>query len=139
VAFGIAMTIFTSLLALPILSALEQVTQSAKNTVVNNIIGGTLGIASLALGFLGYSLSQRAKNFGEKSSRIYSKVAMIMYSVIPLCVFDALVSVAYILTESSCLHSAYQWLFDLSLLFLFIIGGLLILSTTYLIVEEYRF
>lgn len=138
VGFGAIMLYATVSVALPLISTFSQVELSAKKTLAGNIVGGTLSIGSLALAFLGYSLTQRRQHFGKKSSLVYSRVAMIMYLLIPLCVFDAITSATYLLTASSCVRGTCLWLFGLSILFLFVIGGLLIVATTYVVAREFQ-
>lgn len=137
--FGIIMVTITLVIAFPIIFALNQLTLIAKNDVAKNIMGGTLGIASLALAFLGYSLGQRRQYFGKKISRTYSRVAIIMFILIPLSVVDAFVSMSYILVSSSCFRSNYSWLFELALFLIFAIGVVLIITTTYVVAEEFWF
>ncbi|MDH5733994.1 MAG: hypothetical protein OEY88_09490 [Candidatus Bathyarchaeota archaeon] len=137
--FGAVMTIATMSSAVPLLGTFSQITASAKENVAKSIVGVTLSIGSLALAFLGYSLSQRRQLYGKESSRAYSRVAMVMYLLIPLCVFDALTSTTYLLTSSTCFGASYSWLFELALFLLFSIGGILIIATTYVVAEEFGY
>ena len=135
--FGSVMMIATAFSAVPILNTFSQITASSKENVAKSIVGVTLTIGSLALAFLGYSLAQRRQVYGKESSRAYSRVAIVMYLLIPLCVFDALTSTTYLLTSSTCFGAAYSWLFELALFLLFTIGGVLIVATTYIVAEEF--
>lgn len=139
--FGISMFVATAVVAAIVVKNFDQVEVSAKENVAKSIVGGTLSLGALALVFLGYSLAQRREHFGEDPEQIYSRVAIVMYLLIPLSLFDALTSTVYLLISSSCSYASttYSWLFELSLALLFVIGGALIVATTYIVAEEFSY
>jgi len=135
------MVVAIAVVAAIVVQNFDQLTVSAKESIAKNIVGGTLSLGALALAFLGYSLAQRREHFGESPEQIHSKVALAMYLIIPLSLFDALTSITYLLISSSCLYArtTYSWLFDLSLALLFVIGGALIVATTYIVAKEFSY
>jgi len=134
--FGLSMLVLTIYAGLVIISSLAQASSSARGTVAQNIVTGTLSIGAFALVFLGYSLVQKQEFPGTARATIHFRVAVIMYMLVPLSIVDALISVAYILSETSCMSSISIALFDTSIGLLFAIGIGLIAATTYVIAQE---
>jgi len=100
-------------------------------SVSEAIVGGTLSIGAFSLAFLGYSLARRQEHTGTVIGRIHSRVAMVMYVLLPPAMLDALVSLAYLITGLS-------WMFDVSLALVFLIGMGFVIATTYVVAEEFR-
>jgi len=100
-------------------------------SVAEAIVGGTLSIGAFSLAFLGYALAQRREHPGTVIARIHSRVAAIMYLLLPLAMLDAIVSIAYLITN-------LPWLFDASLTLIFLIGAGFVAATTYVVAEEFR-
>jgi len=102
-----------------------------KRSLAETIIGSTLSLGAFSLALLGYSLAQKRDHAGTVIARIHTRVAMIMYMLLPLSLFDALTSISYLITD-------LPWMFDVTLSLLFIIGLGFVAVTTYVVAEEFR-
>jgi hypothetical protein len=115
---------------------LWQVSSSSRDIVAESIAGGTLSLGALALVFLGYSLAQRLAYWGKDIGKVHSRVAFTMFLLMVFSVLDAMTSIGYLLMPSS-LQIPRSWMFDASLVLVFIIGGTLVAATTYVVAEEF--
>lgn len=102
-----------------------------KRSLAETIAGSTLSLGAFLLALLGYSLAQRGEHPGTVKDRVYSRVAVIMYMLLPLSLFDALISISFLITE-------LPWMFDATLFLIFVVGLGFVGVTTYVIVEELR-
>jgi hypothetical protein len=115
---------------------LAQVSSISEDSVAVSIGGGTLSLGALALVFLGYSLDQRLEHWGTDIAKVHSRVAFTMFLLVVFSVLDALISIGYLLVPSSLLNLR-SWMFDASLVLVFVIGGILVAATTYVVADEF--
>jgi len=132
---GGSVIVFVAIIAIFCAVSLIQVPPSSKQVVSESIAAGTLSLGALALAFLGYSLAQRQDKWGTKVAHVHSRVAFTMFLLIVFSVLDAMTSIGYLLTSSSCSQST-SWMFDTSLVLVFVIGETLVAATTYVVAEE---